>query len=115
MKNNPSEYSTYHLSLDELNLCKTKKSKTNQLTFGIMLVYFREHFQFPPDEGTTISTLLVLQVAKNLDIDPRQVAAFEGKIRTVERYRQDIRQYLGYRVANAQDIGLVTDYLVNNV
>ena len=77
----------YHLSLDDLNLCKTKKSETNQLTFGIMLVYFREHLQFPPDEGATISTLLVLEVAKYLDIDPIQVAAFEGKIRTVLKRR----------------------------
>jgi len=32
----------YNLSLEDVNLCKTKKGKTNQLTFAIMLVYFKE-------------------------------------------------------------------------
>ena len=103
----------YNLSLEDLSLCKRKKGKTNQLTFGIMLVYFREYIQFPSNKNNNISPHLVLQVAKHLDIDPTNLVSFEWNMRTGERYRQDIRQYLGYRVANVEDIVLISNYLVD--
>lgn len=104
-----------YLSLEDLTLCKKKKGKTNQLTFGIMLVHFKKHIQFPSNKGNTISTQLLLQVAKHLDIDPIHVMSFDWNARTGERYRQEIRQYLGYRVTNAEDIALTINYLVDNL
>lgn len=91
----------YNLSLEDINLCKRKKGKTKQLTFGIMLVYFKEYVQFP-SKATPISIQLLLQVATYLDIDPIDITSFDWSVRTGERYRQDIRQYLGYRIANAK-------------
>lgn len=108
----------YHnLSLEDLTLCKNKKGETNQLTFGVMLVYFKKHAQFPSNKTNIISAQLLLQVAKNLDITSAHVTAFDWNIsmRTEERYRQDIRQYLGYHVANTEDAALVIDYLVDNL
>jgi hypothetical protein len=58
---------------------------------------------------------LLLQVAKHLDIDQTQIISFDWDTRTGERYRQDIRQYLGYRVANVKDIGLIINYLVDDL
>jgi len=104
----------YNLSLEDINLCKRKKGKTKQLTFGIMLVYFKEYVQFP-SKATPISIQLLLQVATYLDIDPIYITSFDWSVRTGERYRQDIRQYLGYRIANAKDIELVMGYLVDNL
>ena len=108
----------YHnLSLEDLTLCKNKKGETNQLTFGVMLVYFKKHAQFPSNKTNIISAQLLLQVAKNLDITSAHVTAFDWNIsmRTEERYRQDIRQYLGYHVVNTEDAALVIDYLVDNL
>lgn len=56
----------YNLSLEDLSLCKTKKSKNNQLTFGIILAYFKVHTKFPSDKTNIISTQLVLAVAQQL-------------------------------------------------
>ncbi len=50
----------HNLSLEDLSLCKTKKSKNNQLTFGIILAYFKGHTKFPSDKTNIISTQLVL-------------------------------------------------------
>jgi hypothetical protein len=83
-----------NLSLEDLTLCKKKKGKTNQLTFGVMLVHFKKYVQFPSNKANTISTQLLLQVAKHLDIDPIHVMSFDWNARTGERYRQEIRQYL---------------------
>jgi len=105
----------YNLSLEDVNLCKTKKGKTNQLTFAIMLVYFKEYVQFPSNKANPISMQLLLQVAKHLDIEQIDIIAFDWSVRTGERYRQDIRQYLGYRIANAKDIELTINYLVDNL
>ena len=104
-----------NLSLEDLTLCKKKKGKTNQLTFGVMLVHFKKYVQFPSNKANTISTQLLLQVAKNLDIDPIHVMSFDWNARTGERYRQEIRQYLGYRATNTEDIALTINYLVDNL
>lgn len=76
-----------------------------------MLVYFKEYLQFP-SKATPISIQLFLQVDKYIDIDPIDIVSFDWSVRTEERYRQDIRQYLGYRIANAKDIELAIGYLV---
>ena len=65
----------YNLSLEDLSLCKTKRTKTGQLVFGIMLVHFKQYTKFP--NGKAISAQLTLQVAKDLDISPIQIAAFD--------------------------------------
>jgi TnpA family transposase/DNA-binding Xre family transcriptional regulator len=105
----------YNLSLEDLSLCQNKRGKTNQLTFGIMLAYFKKYAQFPSNKANAISTQLLLQIAKHLDVDPIDIISFNWNTRTMERYRQDIRQYLGYRVADAEDIALAINYLVDNL
>lgn len=103
----------YNLSSEDLDLCKSKKGKTNQLAFGVMLNNFKTHTQF--SNHNEISTQLVLQTAKDLDVDPMLIAMFNYSSRNAKQYRQEIRQYLGYRVINAQDIEKIIDYLVDNV
>ena len=105
----------YNLSLEDISLCKTKNTKSNQLAFGVMLSFFKIYTQFPLDKEFTISSQLILQVAKNLDIDPVFIGTFDWSGRNAKKYRQDIRQYLGYRVANVEDVALTINYLVDNL
>lgn len=105
----------YNLSLEDINLCKTKKSKTNQLTFGVLLAYFRVHTQFPSNKSNIISTQLVLEVAQQLAIDSIHVLLLGWNSRTVERYRQDIRKYLGFRISTIQDSINIINYLVDQL
>ena len=93
----------YNLSLEDINLCKMKKSQANQLTFGILLAYFRMHAQFPSHKSNIISTQLVLEVTQQLAIESIHVLLLEWNSRTVERYRQEIRKYLEFRISTIQD------------
>jgi len=52
----------YNLSLEDLRLCKTKRTKTGQLVFGVMLAHFKCHTIFPDDKE--ISSQLILEVSK---------------------------------------------------
>jgi hypothetical protein len=70
----------YILSLKDLNLCKKKNSKSNQLAFGIMLGYFKEHIQFPYGKEFSISAQLILQISKDLEIDPMHIATWFCRI-----------------------------------
>jgi len=105
----------YNLSLEDVSLCKTKNAKSNQLAFGVMLSFFKIYTQFPLDKEFTISSQLILQVANNLGIDPVFIVTFDWSGRNAKKYRQDIRQYLGYRVTNTEDIALTINYLVDNL
>ena len=40
----------YNLSLEDLRLCKTKRTKTGQLVFGVMLAHFKCYTIFPDDK-----------------------------------------------------------------
>jgi TnpA family transposase len=105
----------YNLSLEDIELCKTKKSKTNQLSFGVMLIFFREYAQFPNEDESAISTQLIVKVAKDLGVDPIYIKTFDWLGRNAKEYRQNIRQYLGYRLINAEDIRVTINYLVNTL
>ena len=103
----------YNLSLEDLSLCKIKRTQVGQLVFGIMLVYFKQYTKFP--NGKEVSSWLILQVAKDLDIDPLQISTFDWLGRTAKKYRQDIRRYLGYRISTMQDSTNIIDYLVKQL
>ena len=115
MKKNPAERSIYNLSLEDISLCKTKNTNSNQLALGIMLSFFKIHTKFPLTEEITIPPQLILQVASNLNIDPVLIGTFDWSGRNAKKYRQDIRQYLGYHVANTKDIAFAIDHLVDNL
>lgn len=104
-----------NLSLEDVNLSKTKNTKSNQLAFGYMLSFFKKYTLFPLAGEVTVSSQLILQVAKDLGIDPIFIVRFDWSGRNVKQYRQDIRRYLGYRVANAQDTELTINYLVDDL
>ena len=105
----------HNLSLEDLSLCKKKIGKINQLTFGIMLLYFKEHIRFPNNKEEMILPQLALQVAKDLDVDPIHIDLLKLTSRTVERNRQDIRKYLGYRVSNSGDVTCFRNYLIDKL
>lgn len=58
----------YNLAPEEIELCKKKKEANNQLAFGLMLVYFKEHIKFPSNNEATISKQALCKVASSLSI-----------------------------------------------
>ncbi len=71
-----------------------------------MLCYFRQHLQFPSHKykANNLPMPLLNYVAKHLDIDIAHIDFFDWNTRSTERYRQNIREYLGYRIAETEDI-----------
>ncbi len=103
------------LSLEDFNLCNTKTGKVNQLSFGIMLSYFRSYIRFPAAEEKPIQLKLISDIALELEIEESILSEFDWSGRTAERYHNDIRKYLGYRKANNSDVSIFIEYLMNNI
>lgn len=78
-----------------------------------MLSYFRIYIKFPEDKPIPLK--LISEVALELDIDPSIISDFDWRSRTCERYRQEIRNYLGYRTGNNDDIKAFTEHLIKNI
>jgi len=105
----------YSLSPTDITLCNRRRNKTNQLAFGIMISYFQTYLTFPSTDNPNISVQLTTQIAKELDIELIYIETFNWSGRNAKRYRQEIREYLGYRVANTQDAELIASHLVDNL
>jgi TnpA family transposase len=100
----------YSLSSKDSKLCKSKKNKKNCLIFGIMLAYFKNHTKFPTKNNLPINS--IIEISNNLNIETIHSDDFKWDNRTAERYRQEIRDYLGYRIVNNEDVELIIDFLI---
>jgi hypothetical protein len=101
------------LSAEEIELCKKKRGNNNRLSFGFMVVYFKENINFPEDSGDEKD--LLMNVAAELGINKETVIAFEWNCRTVERFRYEIRNYLGYRDSSDKDAAIFVEYLMDSI
>lgn len=98
------------LDTHELALVK-KKNKRNQLTFAIMLKYFQLENRYPQqasDIDLSLKEALLLQL--NISAENFEECNWNG--RTTERFRADIRDYLGYREATTEDSKKLIDWLM---
>ena len=74
-------------SHDDIELCKKKIGKQNQLAFAIMFGYYRSYIKFPaPIEGI-VSQKLILQISTELNIASIELASFKWEGRTAKRFR----------------------------
>ena len=77
-----------NLSLEDVNIRKTKNTKSNQLAFGVMSSFFKRYTQFLLAMQVAILSELILQVSKNLDIDPLFITTFDRLGRNAKKYRK---------------------------
>ena len=91
------------LSPNDIELCKKKNDEQNQLAFAIMLGYFKTYVKFPAINKNEISQKLISQISFELNISIVEIAGFEWGERLTKRFRQQIRNYLGYREATNND------------
>lgn len=103
------------LSQEDITLCNTKTVTINKLAFGIMLSYFRSDIKFPSPQEKPISVKLISKIAEQLDIEEYSVLDFDWSSRTAERYRQNIKKYLGFREVNNNDALSFKEYLIKEV
>jgi TnpA family transposase len=109
-----SEDSIFNLSDDELTLARTKNSDQNKLGFAILLKYFQLENHYPK-HVKFIDPLMLNTIANQLNIFPSFINNFDWEGRSTQRFRQEIRRFLGYREATQSDIKDLKLWLSANV
>ncbi|WP_116964695.1 DUF4158 domain-containing protein [Fastidiosibacter lacustris] len=101
------------LSVEEIAFCLTKKSPLNQIACAIMLGCFKIHIRFPLSDEAPLLLKLSSKVSAELELEQQNIFEFDWSSRTAERYRNNIRQLLGYREATNEDASPYINYLQN--
>ena len=65
------------LSSEEIRNCTRKIDARNQITFGVMIAYFKTYIKFPSNKNNTISSKLISQVIDDLEINESRVINFK--------------------------------------
>ncbi len=103
------------LSPNDIELCKKKIDEQNQLIFAIMLGYFKTYVKFPTINKNEISKKLISQISFELNLSIVEITGFKLGERLAKRFRQQIRNYLGYREATNDDAKQFIEYLMKEI
>ena len=105
------------LSAEEIQQSQNKPDHKSQLAYGVMICYFKRNIKFPSVEENSIPLKLISQVAYEIEMESYvyDFSEFDWETRTIKRYRQQIRDHLGFREPLAVDAKEYIEYLKNNV
>lgn len=114
LRNYISKDTIFNLSDDELILAKSKNSDKNRLGFAVLLKYFplENHY---PKHIKFIDPLMLNAIANQLNISTLTINQFDWEGRSTKRFRQEIRELLGYRKATLSDTSDLKIWLTKNV
>jgi hypothetical protein len=98
---------------DELNLVAGKRGAT-KLGFALLLRFYTERGQFPRGRGE-IPNAAVDYVARQVGVNPTEIAFYEWSGRTIEFHRAQIRKALGFRECIVADADALVEWLITNV
>jgi TnpA family transposase len=84
------------LDKEELALVKSKYTEQNQLLFAIMLKFFQAESCYPTQDDI-FPEILISSLAEQLGITASKEDGFNWHSRSIRRFRQDIRAFLGYK------------------
>lgn len=104
----------FSLSDDELILARLKSTDKNKLIFGILLKYFQFEGHYPK-HIKYVDPIMLNCIANQLNIPPSLIQNFDFEGRSTERFRQEIRNLLGYRKATLKDVDQLKFWLIENV
>jgi Domain of unknown function (DUF4158) len=90
------------------------KSRANQLSFAVSLLFFRERGRFPLG-SSEIDRQMVCEVAQQIDVPVPEDQRLNLTGRTAERHRAEIRALFGYREATVADAEALEDWLRDQV
>jgi len=98
---------------DERELVAYKRGST-RLGFALMLKYFEIEGRFPR-HGGELPPAAVGYVARQVGVDPAELASYEWSGRTVEYHRSQIRTALGFRRFTEDDEGKLAGWLAEEI
>ncbi|MEO8963234.1 MAG: DUF4158 domain-containing protein [Gammaproteobacteria bacterium] len=103
----------FALDSEELRFIQSKHFKT-KLQFAVMLKFFRIENRFP-DNGDSITPEIIQLVSNQLETNAKLAENIDWENRTSERFRQEIRDFLGYRKAVITDSEKLIAWLIKDV
>ncbi|HUH71272.1 MAG TPA: DUF4158 domain-containing protein [Mycobacterium sp.] len=98
---------------DELELVAGKRGAT-LLGFALLLRFYTERGRFPRGRSE-IPDAAVDYVARQVGVEPTEIAFYEWTSRTSKFHRTQIRQALGFRACTVADADVLTGWLVEHV
>lgn len=104
----------FQLNDDELSLVATKKGKKNKLGFAVLLKYFQLESHYPKDIKF-VDPMMLSSLASQLSISASTLKHFNFEGRSTERFRQEIRNYTGHRLATLNDVAELQAWLTKEV
>jgi len=99
---------------EEFKLLQNKSGKT-RLSFAFMLKHFQVFCRFPNNKET-IPQSVILHMAKQIGvIEPNFIKGNSFSSSVAKVHRQQIRDFLGFRLSTEKDIPLFINWLVEKV
>ncbi len=98
---------------DERELVAYKRGAT-RLGFALMLKYFEIEARFPR-HGGELPPAAVGYVARQVGVDPAELAGYDWSGRTAEYHRAQIRTALGFRRFTEDDEGELAGWLAEEI
>lgn len=112
MNKNNIEAELFALDSEELRFTQQKHFKT-KLQFAVMLKFFRLENRFPANSDL-VSPDLIQFISTQLSINSKMVENVDWENRTSQRFRQEIRDFLGYRKASIEDSEKLSAWLIEH-
>lgn len=113
-----NKFDNWLLDSEELKWTKLKHGHQNKLIFAVMLKFFQTEWRYP-EHGDTISEQLITSLSAQLNIpicqQPNPFENFNWENRSIERFRQEIRGFLGYQTITVADRERLILWLNKNV
>ena len=96
---------------EQLMLIQNKYGEQNQLIFAIMLKFFEKHGRFQMQHNLELKQL-VIDSAAYLEFDAEFLIEehYDWNTRSMDRFKQEIRFFFGFRVATLADKTAFIDY-----
>ncbi len=102
------------LDMEEFELIKINSTEKNQMAFAVILKYFQANGRYPTKKDT-IKPLILKSLASQLMTNSTLFQPIHLENRTAKRFRQKIRDFLGYRMATLSDANALIVWLIGFV
>ena len=89
------------------------KRRTSQLSFAVLLLFYRSHGRFPR-RASEIELETIVAVAGQIGAPVEPIDVVDLGDRTLKRHRAEIRALLGFREATVADGEALTEWLSNH-
>lgn len=98
---------------DERQLVAGKRGST-KLGFALLLKFYGRSGRFPTGRAEMASAAVEF-MAKQMQVDPRELRDYEWSGSTIAYHRAQVREYFGFRECSVADAESLTDWLIVNV